>query len=475
MSASRSIRGPWPRASWRAFGLVVAAAFLGGCASHSQSLVKVREALVAGKPESAYQQFAKGKKKDQDLLYLLERGYLACEAGKYDSSNIAFEAAERRAEELYTKSISAEVASLAVNDLVLPYRGRPHELVMIHYYRAFNYLALGQRDEALVEARKANQRLTELADEKEGKRTYKNDAFMQYFTAMLYESAGEFNDAAVAYRDAYRAYEDYKTLYGVSAPPSLESDLYAALKRVGANNETALLEELDPSLESTSALRMHANAVVFVETGFVPYLESVDITIPVFEDKDSKYRDCHDCESAYADVLASRYGDNIYGWRQSNLKLDHVLRFAFPMMTDFPSQAGSVAVACSLETSQRPVLAQPLGAIARRSFEEKIPKVLLKTVGRALVKEFARKAAKKEDKALGVLVNIFGVATEQADTRSCLFFPQNIWMAQLELPPGKHALEVSVRGPGGAEIERLPVTVDVPREGIGFARIRSFR
>jgi hypothetical protein len=455
--------------------LLFAVLTAGGCATHSQSLEKVRESLLAGRTEAAYREFARKKEKSDDLLYLLERGYLAHEAGQYDSSNIAFDAAELRAEELYTKSISGEVAALITSDNILPYRGYPHELVMIHYYRAFNYLMLGQRDGALVEARKANQRLVVLQDAKEGKATYKNDAFMQYFTAMLYEAEGEHNDAVVAYRDAHRGYETYAELYGTAAPPSLLADFYAALFRVGAADEAGTLLERYPSLQKESDLRMRANAVVFIETGFTPYLDAVDITIPVLEETDSEYRDCKGCENDYADVLVSRYHHNIYSWRRRDLALDHVLHFSFPMMVNFPTEAYTVAVACATGHALAPVTVEPLDAIAKRSFDERIPKILVKTVARALIKEFARVQAKKEDKALGALVNIFNVATERADTRSCLFFPKTIWMAQLELPPGKHDLEIVVRGVGGTEVERVPVTLDAPKNGVVFARVRSFR
>lgn len=455
--------------------LAVVCAALSGCATHSQSLEKVRETLLSGEPEAAYREFAKRKEKNDDLLYLLERGYLAHEAGQYDTSNIAFDAAELLAQELYTKSVSGALASLITSDNTLPYRGYPHELVLIHYYRAFNYLMLDQTEGALVEARKANQRLTELQDEKEGKSTYQNDAFMQYFTAMLYEAEGDHNRAVVAYRDADRGYRQYADLYGTPMPPSLAAEFHAALQRVGAADEAAVFLEENPRLQKQADLRLRSNAVIFIETGFTPYLDAVDITIPVFDEKDSEYRNCKGCEGQYADVLVSRYRDNLYSWRRRDLTLDHVLHFSFPMMVDFPVEAYAVTVECSTGHAMAPFVGEPVDAIAKKSFEERIPKILLKTVARALVKEFARVQAKKENATLGALVNVFNVATERADTRSCLFFPKTIWMAQLELPPGEHDVDVVVQGLNGEEVERITVTLDAPRNGIAFARVRSFR
>lgn len=464
-----------PACSFFAVVILLCTAAISGCGTHSESMTKVRESLLNGQTEEAYRQFAAKKEKKDDLLYLIERGYLAHEAGHYDTSNIYFDKAELRAEELYTKSVTGELASLITSDNTLPYRGYPHELVLIHYYRAFNYLMLGQTEGALVEARKANQRLAELQDEKEGKNTYKNDAFMQYFTAMLYQAEGEHNDATVAIRDAYRGYEEYSELYGLRPPPGLISELHAALNRIGASDEAGVLLERFPAIENESELRMRTNAVIFVETGFTPYLDAVNITLPIFEEKDSKYHDCHGCENDYAGVIVSRYGDNIYTYRRQNLTLDHVLQFSFPMMVDFPTEAYSVEVDCPIGKSMPPTLAEPIDAIAKKSFNERIPNILLKTVARALVKEFARTRAKKEDKTLGALVNIFNVATERADTRSCLFLPNAIWMIQMELPAGEQQVEVVVQNPSGAEIERLPVTINAPKNGIAFARVRTFR
>jgi hypothetical protein len=118
---------------------------------------------------------------------------------------------------------------------------------------------------------------------------------------------------------------------------------------------------------------------------------------------------------------------------------------------------------------------EPVDAIVKHSFDERLPKILLKTVARAVVKELARTRAKKQDETLGAQVNVFNVATERADTRSCLFLPHSIWMVQMELPPGRHDFNVAVHGVNGAVLERIPVTLEVPEDGIAFARARSFR
>lgn len=448
----------------------------GGCASHSQSLTEVRGSLVAGSPLQALAEFQKKKEKPNDLLYLLERGYLELAAGNYAASNARFEAAEIREKDLFTKSVTGELASLVTSDNTLPYRSYPYEMAMIQYYRAFNYLAVGSEEDALIEARKANQLLVELADEKEGKSGYTNDPFLQYFTALLYENAGETNDATVAFRSAYQAYSDYADRYGVSAPPDLRPDLYRSLIQLGSDDEAAQLAEGDDGLAERAQKGRDANVVLCIETGFAPFLEGVDIVLPIFDDKDDeKYRDCDNCAMDYSNVLFTRYGENIYAYSAGGLTLDHVLRFAFPRMVDYPSAAVSSEVLTPDGVAVAPIMAEPLGAIAHTEFNSRLPKVLLKTIARALIKEFARTRAKKSSGTLGALVNIANVATERADTRTWLFLPQQISLVKLALSPGIHDLEVVFYDTYGAGTDRRTVTVNVAKGAMTFARVRSYR
>ncbi|GAB4320887.1 MAG: hypothetical protein Kow0074_11510 [Candidatus Zixiibacteriota bacterium] len=455
---------------------LLSAAWMTGCASHAQNMAEVRDALLRGAPGDALNEFADQKEQPNDLLYLLERGFLEHEAGNYEASNEAFDAAELRAEELYTKSVSNELAALVTSDKVLPYRGYPHELVMIQYFRAFNYLNLGQFEGALVEARKANQRMVQLRDEKEGKDTYRNDAFMQYFTGLLYEDAGEWNDAAVAYRNAYNAYEQYHEMYGVSAPETLPSDLYRALKRIGADDEAQRLASDHPGVADDALSGQDANVVVFVEYGFAPYLEPVDIVLPIFDQKDDeRYWGCDGCEREYAGVLVRRYGDNIYAYSGSRYTLDHVLRFAFPQVVDYPSAAAWARIEKPVTRVIEGPPAEPLAAIMRQSFNQRIPAILLKTIARALIKEFARVQAKKQDKTLGVLINIANLATEQADTRSWLLLPEKIDMVKLTLPPGQQDIEILFHAADDRVIEKQIVPVSVRDDKMTFVRVRCYQ
>ena len=453
---------PAPRAGlWDVLPLLVSilvlAAFGPGCASRSQDLSLVREALYHGDVENALSEYDKVGGKDSDLLHLLEKGYLLHVAGRWEESNEVWQHAEERAEDLYTRSITREAAALLTSDNTLPYRGQPFELQMIQYYRALNYLELGSLDDALVEARKANYLADQVyakeeeedEDDEQGKLgpTQHPNAFLDYFTGLLYARAGEWNDAVVSFRDAYEGYGEANVRYGVGVPQTLSRDLYRALVRTGQSDEAARIAKAHPeagpgsegSRGSDGATR---RIVVFFESGFVPHRESVDITLPIFDDKGNS--------SAW--LYVDRYGPQIYSY-SSNADLDHVLRFAFPRLEAVPSPVAHCELEVSTQGSRSASPVLDLRAIAEDDFNQRLPRILLKTVARALVKETQRKAAKKENEVLGWVINAINVATEQADTRSWIFLPGRIDVIDVDVPVGVNTLK-------GRFVDKFGQTVD---------------
>ena len=61
----------------------------------------------------------------------------------------------------------------------------------------------------------------------------RNDAFLLWYSGMLYEADGELNDAFVAYRNAAVAFEQNAGLLGLEAPPALAGDLARTADRLG--------------------------------------------------------------------------------------------------------------------------------------------------------------------------------------------------------------------------------------------------
>ena len=123
-----------------------------GCSPYSME--EVRIAFEEGDFDAALIELDAGGKGEAKLPYLFERGLVAHYGDRFDESNRTFELAEITSDDLYTKSVSREALSLLTSDNLRSYAGSQYERLLIHYYRAFNYVYLNMPDDALVECRK---------------------------------------------------------------------------------------------------------------------------------------------------------------------------------------------------------------------------------------------------------------------------------------------------------------------------------
>ena len=180
------------------------------CATWYQRTTAFQEAVEKGNFEQAEKLLQKDKKQSRDknkILYYLNQGYVNFMQGKYAESNAAFETAEQLTEE-QRKNVLTEAAVLVSNPEVRPYKPEDFEVIMINFYKALNYLQMNNMEDALVEVRKINIRLQQLNDKyPDHKNRYQQDAFAQLLMGLIYDAAGDANNAFIAYRYAYYTYE----------------------------------------------------------------------------------------------------------------------------------------------------------------------------------------------------------------------------------------------------------------------------
>src|SRR5438445_12309675 len=158
----------------------------------------------------------------------MDRGMVQYVAGRYTHSVQSLSAGEALTEDLYTRRIHAEVEAFLTSDNALPYEGEDFEKVLLNVFMALNYVHLGQWDDALVEARKVDHKLTVLADRNQKRMTYTKDALARYLSGILYEATGDLSNAFVAYRLALEAFEDYRKNYSTAVPDPVLQDLMRA-------------------------------------------------------------------------------------------------------------------------------------------------------------------------------------------------------------------------------------------------------
>lgn len=413
----------------RVLALLPAALVLAGCGAHVRSLAPVRSALILEDPQAALRAFEASKPKEGDLLAALERAHLLRLAGDFRQSNLFFERAERLAEDLYTRSVSRHLAALITSDKTLPYRGTFYETALVPFYRALNYLDLGEPAEALVEARKAGHFLsltgTEKRDDEDALRVR---AFLAAFAGLVFASEGEWNDAAVSLRRAYRLYARAGERFAVPMPPFVPEEYRAAALRLGLAGEAREVERAHPRLAGKPL--PPPRAVVVAEHGFVPHKVPVTLAVPVL-----KFRERGDSDEAAARRAAAELSASLFAYEAHRVELSHVLTFAFPKLRSFPSLVRGVHASVPGGGEEDAPSALDLARTAEEDFRNALPAALFRTLLRVFAKDRARVAAKKEDSLLGFAVNLLNVTTEQADTRSWLTLPGHVAVAVVPAPP----------------------------------------
>jgi len=206
-------------ASWRALGagaLIVVS--MSGCASVWRSgatglgmapngLPWGEEYLRRSFAVGAYEQAlaatapkATGAPSDP-LLRALFRGQAAYYAGSWGESVRAFAEADRLLEQRATKSASRGVLSIMTGDQVLRYVPTRTEQLFARYYGMLGRLQAEDVAGATVEARRLSQLLEGVMDDVDPAERATHAALREAAGA-VFEAAGEWNDAGVAYRNA---------------------------------------------------------------------------------------------------------------------------------------------------------------------------------------------------------------------------------------------------------------------------------
>jgi len=402
--------------SWRGWvrlgAVLLLAAAIAGCgAAYARSMKGPLKRLQFRDYEGALGKLEKPLGNTNKLLYRLERGLIHHYQGGFQESNRQFDKAERLAERLETRSVSREVAALLTNDAIRPYRGEELERALIHYYRALNYRYLQDPQGALVECRKANIMLAAAAAKAEYELSYRNDAFIQYMTGLFFEAEEEWNDAYISYKDALKGYAAYETAFGMSMPPVLARDLVQLAQRLGYDDDVTEYSERYGVEPPPPGVAEDCEVTIFAESGFIARKSQKEIQVPILEDDDTGniWR--------LSDHMVHRYHHP-----RTYEKVKHWLKVALPEYRPSSPKVHGVRLSSGGQTASAS-LAEDLNAIAFKNFSEKESTILLRTAARALAKYTMTEVAEDKNEVLGWLANLFGTATEAADTRGWLTLP----------------------------------------------------
>jgi hypothetical protein len=415
---------------------------------------QLRQQLMAGQYEAAWEALKSKEIAPSDaLLRHMYKGVVALHAGELETGARSMDRAWQVAYQRWTKRVGDGAMAMVTSDAALPYDPGPAERMFIPYYGGLTWLARNEAASAAVEAR----RLSTLLESDQGPQAG-NDlrGVMRYVAGVMYEVAGERNDADVSFRNA-------ALLLGTLPGDTIAPDA------------------------------AHGDVVILIEDGFVGRPEPASMTF-WYNDGELKHLQGDDDGVRLTTVGELRRRRHMQ--RDWAMEKYNSVSIAWPEFSDAPREevalgaralAPVVLVSDSVEVKSVPAVAHAadtvlIGGMAahvisadvtasvRADFEREQPARLGRAIARAIVREAALKAAgdsfekamekdkdddddKKKDgkgKAIGhVLLGIGLLATgatsavlDQPDLRAWQLLPDRVSVARLRLPVGDHQVEV---------------------------------
>ena len=402
---------------------------------------ELRTLLRTGAADSALALLAPEVSEEGDELLRLQHEVVAAHhAGDYARSSAALERALLLAEDRYTKSVTEALLSVLTGDRTLPYDPPAPERLLLHYYGALNYVRTGDPEGAAVEARRLAFRLDRIEEDDPSEVTPELRVQLWHFAGAVFETAGESQDAAVAYRRSRAAAADVHRDHSNRPPRTLPERRPATLPAARSNT---------------------GEVVVVVERGFVAHRVERDLTVLLLPHEIGRLRELEDFDPDEDDpsdlALFRRIADRSLadgratrGWRwfgRTGRGEPVLFRIAWPEYAPPPSLPGPSTVVAG-EARARPAASADLSAAVEAAYRDRRVADLAKALLRAVVREGLADAIEdevsEEDETLGEVAGwaarIGGALLERADTRSWHLLPGRLELFRLELPAGRHEL-----------------------------------
>ena len=472
--------------AWAAWLLVP---FIFGCSSYNKSMTNYYADIKAHNYDKALHSLEKNKliKKDRNaLLYNMEMGKLYFLKNDAAKSNLYLNCADDIAESL-NKSLKDVALGNLLNPMQQAYRGEDFEQFMLHYYKSVNYAALGQTEEAVVESR----RITLAANAQNDKFTnkenrYSKDAFALNLQGMIYEMAGDINNAFIAYRNAADVYlKADNNYYGVKMPHQLQVDLLRTATAMGFTGEGLRYEKLFNAgyVEESTAKN---ELILFIEEGAAPVKEEKNFLLTAGANGINSFNYI-DADGLNANL---NFNASAYGINEEKLSSLRAFRLALPTYRLQYQQPANLTVNANGAT-YTPQLAQNLNSIAVNVLKERFVTEMANALARQLTKKLVEKgteavaksmvkkkehtsgdssvAAKEQQKKeneqraaragelAGFVMNVFNTVTEKADTRNWQSLPAFVSYVRIPLQEGENTITVNYNG--------SPITLQVKGNG----------
>ncbi|MFT6815419.1 MAG: hypothetical protein ACJAZ3_001328 [Sphingobacteriales bacterium] len=412
------------------------------CQTYYQKQYKVQKEVEAGNLEKAYALLDKSKKTDTGknrMLYFMNKGALAFLIGEYQAAIDYLNQADFLIEDK-EKRTETEVLALITNPMVTDYKAEDHEKVMIHYYKALAYAQTGRMEECRVEARRLNIQLNEINNKYTKKNRYNEDAFAWILIGLAYDASREYNNAFIAYRNGFNAYNNtYVELFGIEAPLQLKKDMIRTAKLSGLNNELNFYEK-EFNLKYMKEPDANGTAVVIWNNGLVPVKGENSINFSIIRGEGGNLTFVNsELGLSFNFPMPSNNESGSKGLGQLEF-----VRVAFPKYIDRPAYFNSASFSVA-GTNYNLEKAEDLGQIAHKTLEDRFLRELGNGLMRLALKKAAEYEVRQTNDNLGAAVGILNALTEKADTRNWQTLPNEMSYSRINLPEGEYTMKFSPR------------------------------
>jgi hypothetical protein len=425
---------------------------LAGCSSasfnnlfqnYNEQMRGVKHAQQQGDFQKAINLLPHRKSNDGSYaLSLLEKARLEYLAGNNEYSQQDFfqvyqllQKAQQAAKIELSRGVE-NLSAMLSNDNAVRYDIPLYEQSMLHSYQALNYLQQKDLSGALVEIRRANlvqhQALKENIDSTyRAKNKLENDhlsisglannypdmstvigkikngfqnAYTFYLSGVIYEAAGQLNDAYIDYKKALEIYPNNSYL---------QLDVWRLANILHMTDDIRLYEE-----QFSQEITLYNNKVnqgqifVIAENGIVAAKQEKAINLPVYTRHN---------EMRFYSVALPSYENhlNVYS----------------PIALEYQGKSYH---------AQEIVRVQSLAA---KQLKDQLPMIIARQISRLVAKEELRQQMQRKGGDLGnIFASLYNMATEKADTRSWSTLPDSIQIMRLNLASGTHQLKFSVNG-----------------------------
>lgn len=398
----------------RTSGVVLAAALLSACASYTAKQQGVEGHLLSNTPQLALGALEEQNHTERDhLAYLLNKAMLLRMDQQYAASNDVLEEGKILIDKLDAVSLREQAAAFTINEGMRSYAGEDFEKVLLHLYKALNFIQLGDLDAARVEALQTNLTLKAITEDYEqgDNSVYAEDPFARYLSGIIFETLNEPSDAMIAYRKAYQGYQHYGSMLKLRLPDSLKHDLLRLSAHMGLDDELAKYQQefAIENFETTEDRRGRGEILLLLHNGLVP------------QKRDQTLRIINPANGRLISVSLPAYFSRSLHTSTASLRVNQT-RHALQTVED-------------------------IDAFARQSLNNQMPALTARAISRAVAKDsLARNAGNNQGNLVGFIINMAGAITEVADTRAWYTLPHNIMMARLSLPPGEYRLNLNANG-----------------------------